>query len=79
MDEFNYRREIPNEQEQWVHTPLIPRPLKLTRHTRYVACRHGIRPIATEAIVAHHCTSTHEIFCLRNKGIGMLPKWPLAL
>ena len=73
--EPNYRRNIPNEQEHWVHTPLIPRPLRLIRYTHTLRCRNGLQPHCCECIVGKHQTPTHTIWVIRNTHLQLL-QWP---
>ena len=74
--ELNYARNIPNLQEPWMHSKRVVLPLRLTPHTHRIFCKFGIRPSCQECILAVTKTRTHNVFLVRNKGIGYLPKWP---
>lgn len=74
--DFNYRREIPNAQEPWMHTHRVVKPMSLMTHTHRVICKFGICPCRTEHVVGKHHTATRNVFIVRNVGIGFLPKWP---
>jgi hypothetical protein len=83
MDEFNFKRNIPNEQESWAHTPLIPRPLRLQRYTHELRCKNGFTPqqlydaLKGQYVVKRWNEPTHQHFLIRDGNLrslkGLLP------
>jgi hypothetical protein len=80
MDEFKYRRNIPNEQESWVHTPLIPRSLKLQRYTHEFRCHCECPPqqvydfLRGKFIAKQWIVQKHKYFLIRDGNINSIQK-----
>jgi len=72
--DFNYTRVIPDEQEEWMHTPLIVGNRRPARCTRIIFCRFGIRPSCREHIIAVHKTKTQNVFVCRETDLQSIKK-----
>jgi hypothetical protein len=67
-------RNIPDLQPSWMHTPRIPRKLRLQKYTHLIFCRPGIRPPIGTPIISIHRTRRQNVFTVRDINLNPISK-----